>query len=121
LQGTVAAASDDSLDHADSKANRLVIHDGAGLAVHMGHLQQGSSRVRRGAVTAVGSLVAQVGSSGTRFPHLHMEAWRGVSPVAIVLQRVRVGLNPSIEDPWSVMLDRWIPEAGLFFEPVGPY
>jgi murein DD-endopeptidase MepM/ murein hydrolase activator NlpD len=58
--------------------NHLVIDHGNGEFTLLGHLRNGSVRVRRGEHVEAGTIVAAVGNSGSAlYPHLHFELRTG--------------------------------------------
>jgi hypothetical protein len=78
LAGTVVTASDGASDEEMSPSkpwgNHVVIDDGQGHFVVVGHLKQGSVRVAAGDVVAVGAPIGELGNSGnSSMPHLHIQ------------------------------------------------
>jgi hypothetical protein len=118
VEGRVAlwSAGTEGVPAQESKEVAIVDLDGA--MIRICHLHRGSLGVRDGERVTPGQRIAVIGRGGTSEAHLHVEAWRGNSPVAIAFRRVRVGLNPQSREPWSVDMSRWAPEAGLFIESI---
>lgn len=91
--GVVAQAVNDVVDNTAfgshrpyGVGNHVVIRTGADVYVVLGHLRQGSVRVRPGEALRAGEVLGEVGNSGwTERPHIHLQAmcapdgnyWRG--------------------------------------------
>ncbi|GJM27257.1 MAG: hypothetical protein DHS20C16_36720 [Phycisphaerae bacterium] len=86
----------------------------------LGHMREGSVRVRSGEVVARGAELGRVGNSGySNEPHLHITAYQlpaGTHSKPIALANVTVSLNPIPDDPWARRLVQWHPREGYFVE-----
>jgi hypothetical protein len=102
--------------------NQVSLDLGGALGLDLFHLRRGSVEVQAGQGVEAGQLLGRVGNSGrTGSPHLHAAVWESGFPrrtVPVALPRVRVGLNPVDDDPWSRQLDLWEPREGMFVETI---
>jgi hypothetical protein len=105
-------------------ANFVYLDAGNDRAVLFTHLKQGTVAVTPSQSLAPGTVVGQVGNSGSPFswPHLHLgaEHFLGGAPgVPIAFREVEVGLNPVTADPWLRWLETWDLREGYFTRPAG--
>ncbi len=86
----------------------------------LGHMREGSVKVRTGEVVSRGAELGRVGNSGySNQPHLHITAYQlpaGTHSKPIALTNVTVSLNPIPNDPWARRLVQWMPREGYFVE-----
>lgn len=102
----------------DAVVNEIYLGADDGFGVALVHLAPKSLKVKVGDAVTAGQPLALVGNSGVSdAPHLHLSLWGGMfrrTPTPVLLRNVRVGLNPSDDDPWTRELKQWSPRQGYF-------
>jgi Peptidase family M23 len=120
--GRVRRAYYSTPDKWDPRAadNHVLLDLGDDVGLALGHLKQASLMVAPGDRVRTGMLLGRVGNSGnSNGPHLHLALLRlsrEWETMPIILNRVRVGLNPGADDPWVRELAEWVPREGVFVE-----
>jgi hypothetical protein len=104
-------------------ANFVWMDAGDDVALLFTHLKQNSVTVAPSQTIAAGTLIGEVGHSGSgTWPHLHLGATQlpdDAPSLPLAYTKVEVGLNPIAADPWLRWLPLWALREGYMVKTAG--